>query len=156
KACLPNWLMPFWPRAGVPARETARAIRHPSDMARLVAPPRGRSTGGAGRKGTLLGLFFGLIFVAGGSQVAAPLGGRFTPSGLVRFTPLFVMIWWAWTGHTVFSTRFDSDDGIQRGLTLLQIFAVAAMAANAKDALDSRSSAGFAAAYAAVRLILVA
>jgi len=41
-------------------------------------------------------------------------------------------------------------------LTFLQIFAVAAMAANAKDALDSRSSAGFAAAYAAVRFVLVA
>src|SRR5207245_11803375 len=59
-------------------------------------------------------------------------------------------------GHTVFSTRFDTDDVIQRGLTLVQMFAVAAMAANAKDALDSRSSAGFAAAYAAVRFILVA
>jgi low temperature requirement protein LtrA len=44
---------------------------------------------------------------------------------------------------------------VQRGLTLLQMFAVAVMAANAKDALDSRSSAGFAAAYAAVRLVLV-
>jgi low temperature requirement protein LtrA len=74
---------------------------------------------------------------------------------LARFTPLFVLIWWAWTGHTVFSTRFDTDDVIQRGLTLLQMFAVAVMAANAKDALDSRSSAGFAAAYAAVRLVLV-
>ena len=41
-------------------------------------------------------------------------------------------------------------------LTLVQMFAVAAMAANAKDALDSRSSAGFAAAYAAVRFVLVA
>jgi hypothetical protein len=30
------------------------------------------------------------------------------------------------------------------------------MAANAKDALDSRSSAGFAAVYAAVRFVLVA
>ena len=40
--------------------------------------------------------------------------------------------------------RFDTDDVIQCGLTLVQIFAVAAMAANATDALDSRSSAGFA------------
>ena len=67
----------------------------------------------------------------------------------MRFAPLFVLIWWAWTGHTVFSTRFDTDDVVQRGLTLVQMFAVAVMAANAKDALDSRSSAGFAAAYAA-------
>ena len=58
--------------------------------------------------------------------------------------------------HTVFATRFDADDGVQRALTLVQMFAVAAMAANASDALDTRSSAGFAAAYAALRLVLVA
>src|SRR5262245_43392302 len=66
------------------------------------------------------------------------------------------MIWWAWTGHAVFSTRFDTDDVVQRVLTLAQMFAVAVMAANARDALHSRSSAGFTAAYAAVRLVLVA
>jgi low temperature requirement protein LtrA len=66
------------------------------------------------------------------------------------------MIWWVWLGHTTFATRFDTDDVFQRGLTLLQMFFVAVMAVNAKDALDSRDSAGFAAAYAAMRFILVA
>lgn len=116
-------------------------------MTRLIAPLRIRSTGEAGRKVTWLELFFDLIFVAAVAQVAAPLRDQYSIAGLVRFTPLFVLIWWAWTGHTVFSTRFDSDDVIQRGLTLVQMFAVAAMAANASDALDSRSSAGFAAAW---------
>src|SRR5262245_51326220 len=115
-----------------------------------------RANGEHGRKVTWLELFFDLVFVAAVSQVASPLHHDYSVHGLVRLVPLFALIWWAWTGHSVFSTRFDTDDGIQRGLTLLQMFAVAAMAANAKDALDSRSSAGFAAAYAAVRLILVA
>ena len=122
----------------------------------LAAPLQVRSTGEAGRKVTWLELFFDLIFVAAVAQVAAPLRDQYSVVGLVRFTPLFVLIWWAWTGHAVFSTRFDTDDVVQRGLTLVQMFAVATMAANAKDALDSRSSAGFAAAYAAVRFILVA
>ena len=122
----------------------------------MMTPLRIRSTGESGRKVTWLELFFDLIFVAAVAQVAAPLHHEYSLAGLFRFAPLFVLIWWAWTGHTVFSTRFDTDDVIQRGLTLLQMFAVAAMAANAKDALDSRSSAGFAAAYAAVRFILVA
>ena len=124
----------------------------------LVKPLRLRSIAAAeeARKVTWLELFFDLIFVAAVSQVAAPLRHEYSLAGLLRFTPLFVLTWWAWTGHTVFSTRFDSDDVVQRGLTLLQVFAVAAMAANAKDALDSRSSAGFAAAYAFVRFILVA
>jgi low temperature requirement protein LtrA len=122
---------------------------------RLVVPVRIRSTGEAGRKVTWLELFFDLIFVAAVAQVAEPLRHDYSIAELARFAPLFILIWWAWTGHTVFSTRFDTDDVVQRGLTFVQIFAVAAMAANAKDALDSRSSAGYAAAYAAVRLVLV-
>ncbi len=126
-------------------------------MTPLLAPLRLRSLGiDAGRRVTWLELFFDLIFVAAVGQVAEPLHTHYSLVGLVRFAPLFVLIWWAWTGHTVFSTRFDTDDVIQRALTLVQMFAVAVMAANAKDALDSRSSAGFAAAYAAVRFVLVA
>jgi low temperature requirement protein LtrA len=122
----------------------------------LIAPLRLRSTGDTHRKVTWLELFFDLIFVAAVAQVAEPLRDAYSAAGLLRFTPLFMLIWWAWTGHSVFSTRFDTDDGVQRALTLIQMFVVAVMAANAKDALDSRSSAGFAAAYAAVRLVLVA
>jgi low temperature requirement protein LtrA len=124
----------------------------------IVEPLRLRSIANASepRKVTWLELFFDLIFVAAVAQVAQPLRDHYAVIELFRFTPLFVLIWWAWTGHAVFSTRFDSDDVVQRGLTLMQMFAVAAMAANAKDALDSRSSAGFAAAYAGVRFVLVA
>lgn len=108
------------------------------------------------RRVSWLELFFDLVFAAAVAQVAAPLHDDYSTAGLLRFAFLFVLIWWAWTGHAVFSTRFGSDDGVQRALTLLQVFGVAVMAANAGDALDSRSSAGFAAAYAALRLILVA
>ncbi len=126
-------------------------------MKPLVAPLQLRSRGSEpGRRVTWLELFFDLIFVAAVSQVAEPLRDHYSLAGLVRFAPLFLLIWCAWTGHTAFSTRFDTDDVIQRGLTLVQMFAVAVMAANARDALDSQASAGFAAAYAAVRLVLVA
>ena len=124
-------------------------------MPSLIVPLQLR-TAERGRRVTWLELFFDLVFVAAVSQVAAPLHEHYTLEGLARLTPLFALIWWAWTGHTVFATRFDTDDAVQRGLTLLQMFAVAIMAANAKDALDSTSSAGFAAAYAVVRFILVA
>ena len=126
-------------------------------MKHFSAPLRLRSLGGdSSRKVTWLELFFDLVFVAAVAQVAAPLQTDYSLAGLIRFTPLFALTWWAWIGHTVFSTRFDSDDVVQRALTLAQMFAVAAMAANAKDALDTRSSAGFAAAYAIVRFLLVA
>lgn len=108
------------------------------------------------RKVTWLELFFDLIFVAAVAQVGEPLRDDYSLSGLVRFSVLFVLIWWAWLGNAVFATRFDTDDGLQRVLTLVQMFGVAAMAANASEALDSRSSAGFAAAYATLRFVLVA
>jgi low temperature requirement protein LtrA len=110
----------------------------------------------ASRKVTWLELFFDLAFVAAVAQVGTPLATEYSIDGLLRYGFLFLLIWWAWNGHSTFSTRFDPDDVVQRVLTLVQIFVVAVMAVNAKDALDSRSSAGFAAAYAVMRLLLVA
>lgn len=107
------------------------------------------------RKVTWLELFFDLVFVAAISQVGAPLGTEFTIAGLGRFAFLFVLIFWAWHGHTIYATRFDHDDVTHRALTLAQMFAAAVMAVNAKSALDSTDSAGFAAAYGGMRLVLV-
>jgi low temperature requirement protein LtrA len=123
----------------------------------IVRPIRLRSAEGAeaGRKVTWLELFFDLAFVAAVSQVGTPLTNDYSPAGLLRYSLLFFLIWWAWLGHTVYSTRFDTDDVVQRVLTLAQIFGVAVMAINADDALSSRSSAGFAAAYSGLRVILV-
>lgn len=123
----------------------------------LARPLRLRYTAGEpGRKVTWLELFFDLAFVAAVAQVGSPLAADYSVDGLLRYGFLFLLIWWAWSGHTTFATRFDTDDVVQRVLTLVQIFVVAVMAVNAKDALDSRSSAGFAAAYAVMRFLLVA
>jgi len=107
------------------------------------------------RRVTWLELFFDLIFVAAVSQVAVALATDFSVHGLSRFAFMFLLVWWAWLGHTMYSTRFDADDAVQRLMTLVQIFAAAAMAANAKESFDSRDSAGFGAAYATLRIVLV-
>jgi low temperature requirement protein LtrA len=122
----------------------------------LVHPVTLRSERGLeeGRRVTWLELFFDLVFVAAVAQAATHLRDDYSPAGLLRFALLFVLIWWAWLGHTTFSTRFDTDDAVQRGLTALQLFLVAVMAINATGALDSRDSAGFAAAYSLMRLVL--
>src|SRR6516164_600310 len=121
----------------------------------LVRTVRLWSHGHESRRASWLELFFDLIFVAAVAQVGVPLGDDYTVHGLVRYALMFLLIWWAWLGHTMYSTRFDTDDVVQRLLTLLQIFAAAAMAANAKAAFDSRDSAGFGAAYAVLRAVLV-
>src|SRR5262245_57597829 len=121
----------------------------------LSLPSAGAVNGAAGRRATWLELFFDLIFVAAVAQVGAPLRANYSFVALARYAFLFFLIWWAWLGHTLYSTRFDTDDPVQRTLTLVQMFTVAVMAANAGEALDSRSAAGFGAAYAAMRVVLV-
>jgi low temperature requirement protein LtrA len=107
------------------------------------------------RRVTWMELFFDLIFVAAVAQVGAALNKDYSWPGLLRYAFLFILIWSAWSGHTLYSTRFDTDDLLQRILTLVQCFIAAVMAANSQDALDSRSSAGFGAAYAGMRIVLV-
>jgi low temperature requirement protein LtrA len=107
------------------------------------------------RRASWLELFFDLIFVAAVSQVGVPLGEDYTIHGLARYSLMFLLIWWAWFGQTMYLTRFDADDVVHRLLTLVQIFAAAAMAANAKQDLADRDSAGFCAAYAVQRIVLV-
>jgi low temperature requirement protein LtrA len=121
----------------------------------FLKPPRLWNTETHGhRRVTWIELFFDLIFVAAMAEVGAPLAADYTAHGLLRFGFLFLLIWWAWLGHTFFATRFECDDLIQRLLVLVQCFIAAVMAVNADDALDSRSSAGFGAAYAGMRLLL--
>lgn len=107
------------------------------------------------RKVTWTELFFDVVFVAAVSQVGAPLATQFSFGEVGRFAFLLLLIWWAWHGYALYATRFDTDDGIERVATLLQMVAVIFMAANAEQGIDSESSAGFAAAYAVMRLILV-
>src|SRR5215470_4076646 len=107
------------------------------------------------RRVSWLELFFDLIFVAAVSQVSHPLGEDYSLHGIIRYSLMFLLIWWAWFGHTMYATRFEADDVVHRLLTLVQIFAAAAMAANAKQDLADRDSAGFGAAYAVQRIVLV-
>ncbi|MEP7363604.1 MAG: low temperature requirement protein A [Acidobacteriota bacterium] len=129
---------------------------HKLDIRQLIQPTRlwpGHPH--TSRRATWTELFFDLIFVAAVSEVGKPLSESYSLDGLLRYSFLFVLIWWAWSGHTLFTTRFHCDDLVQKLFTLVQSFIAAVMAANARDALDSRSSAGFGAAYACMRMVLV-
>jgi low temperature requirement protein LtrA len=101
-----------------------------------------------------LELFFDLVFVAAVGQVGHHPGDVGGPEGIVRHVFLLVLIWWAWHGYVGHATRFDPDTTRSRICTLLQMVAVVFMAANAEDTLDSLSTAGFVAAYGAMRLLL--
>jgi low temperature requirement protein LtrA len=106
------------------------------------------------RHATWLELFYDLVFVGAVSQLASNLNEDYSPLGVLKFSALFVPVWWAWAGHTFYLTRFDSDNVGRRFLTMIQIIAVASLAVHAPGALGNMS-AGFALSYAAVRFMLV-
>ena len=108
----------------------------------------------ADRRATWLELFFDLVFAAAVADIGSRLSSDYTVIGLGRFGFQFFLIWWAWTGHTFFSTRFDNDDPLHRILTLAQMFLAAVMAVNANATLASREAGGFVAAYGGIRLLL--
>ncbi len=125
-------------------------------MSLIRVPRLWPAQSGHSRRVTWMELFFDLIFAAAVAQVGTPLSMSYTPGGLGRYVLFLVLIWLAWSGHTLYCTRFDTDDLIQRLLVLVQSFIAAVMAANAKEALDSTASAGFGAAFAGMRIILAA
>jgi low temperature requirement protein LtrA len=124
---------------------------------KFFKPPRFRSgqEAEAERHVTWLELFYDLIFVAAVAQLARSLGDNYSWSGMLRFTVIFVPVWWAWIGHTFYLTRFDTEDVGHRLLTMAQMAAAASLAVHVPAALGA-TSAGFALSYAVVRFILVA
>jgi low temperature requirement protein LtrA len=121
-------------------------------------PPRlwvGATADDRPRRATWLELFYDLVFVVVVSQLGHKLSDDVTLGGFLGFAALFVPVWWAWIGTTFYANRFDSDDLVRRILMGLQMLAIAALAVNVHHGLSS-SSIGFAGAYVASRLMLVA
>lgn len=123
----------------------------------LIKPPTLRGDGLAERErhATWLELFYDLVFVAALSQLANGLNNDYTPTGFLKFTLIFIPVWWAWAGHTFYLSRFDAEDLGHRLLTMGQMTAVACLAVHVPVALNS-GSVGFALSYAVIRFILVA
>src|SRR5215217_6470498 len=70
------------------------------------------------RSSTWLELFFDLCFVVAVAALARGLHDDPTFWGILRFSGLFVPVWWAWMGYTWYATGFDNDDVLYR-VTLL-------------------------------------
>ena len=125
---------------------------------RWLEPPRLRTAPGADeaeRHVTWLELFYDLVFVVAVAQLAHELNDDdLSVGGLLAFAALFVPVWWAWVGATVYATRFDTDDAVHRALTLLAMLAVGALASNVHDGAGANAM-GFALAYVAVRAVLI-
>ena len=80
------------------------------------------------KRANWLELLFDLIFVFAVAKATHILmhahDGHIAFEQYVTFILVMTPIWWAWTGHTLFATRFDTEDTGQRILTLAQMLAV--------------------------------
>lgn len=103
---------------------------------------------------TWLELFFDLVFVASLIQLGNVLADDLTLAGAAQFVALFVLLWWNWSGTTVFVNRVAVDDWPHRLIVIGQMFAVASMAIHVPSAFDG--GIGFAVSYILARVALIA
>ncbi len=110
------------------------------------------------KRANWLELFFDLVFVfavAKATHVLAHLhDGHVAWSQYGVFLLIMIPVWWAWTGHTMFATRFDTEDTTQRFLTLSQMLAAVFLAAFINPDFDSNYH-GFLSSYVAIRALLI-
>ncbi|ASA20430.1 low temperature requirement protein A [Paenibacillus donghaensis] len=86
------------------------------------------------KKVTWLELFYDLLFVAAVSKATHVLlhveHGVITAEHLAKFMLIFIPIWWAWVGQSVYNNRFGEDSNKQRIFMILQLFFVLIMTAS--------------------------
>ena len=108
------------------------------------------------RHATALELFFDLVFVVALAQLSHELVLDHGAGGFARFAALFVPVYVAWQGFSIYADRFDTDDVLFRLAMFAAMLAIAAMAILIPDVSHGHRSAGFALSYVALRSIMLA
>ena len=129
-----------------------------TEARRWLDPPRLRTadeTAGE-RRASWLELFFDLVFVVAIAELAHQLELDHSAAGLLRFAALFVPVYVAWQGFSIYADRFDTDDVLFRLALFAGMLAVAALAVQIGDVAHGDGSAGFALAYIVLRSIMFA
>jgi low temperature requirement protein LtrA len=124
-------------------------------MRRLLRPPRLRTLENGERHASYLELFFDLVFVVAIAQLAHELVLDHSLEGFAVFGGLFLPVFIAWQGYTIYADRFDTDDLVFRAVILLGMLSILALAVQIPDVPHGRST-GFAIAYVVVRSLMIA
>ncbi len=130
-------------------------MTQPSPLRRLWQPPARYADRPADRRVTFLELFFDLVFVVVIAETAHRLAEHPSWSGVGWFVFLFYAVWSSWINGTLYYDLHSTNDVSVRVFTFAQMLAVAVMAVYVGD-VPGDGDAGFAAAYAINKLILVA
>ncbi|WP_139993311.1 low temperature requirement protein A [Paenibacillus paridis] len=93
------------------------------------------------KKVTWLELFYDLLFVAAISKATHILlhteHGTISFEHLSKFILIFIPIWWAWVGQSVYNNRYGRDLSTHRIFMILQLFFVLIMTASLNVDFDS-------------------
>ncbi|MEM7800469.1 MAG: low temperature requirement protein A [Chloroflexota bacterium] len=101
-----------------------------------------------------LELFYDLVYVATLIQVGNFLSDNLTLLGFGQFMVMMFVVWWAWTGETLYQNRFVVDDLLHRILVFIQIFGVAAIGLSVGQAFGELY-VQFTIGYVIVRSIMI-
>jgi low temperature requirement protein LtrA len=109
------------------------------------------------RHATWLELFFDLVFVFAVAELGHYLHGHLTLAGLAGFALLFLPVWRVWMAFSYHTDLFGADDPGDRVAAVATMFGVVVLGLTVYGALDDGGggSVAFAAAYSALRLLLV-
>jgi low temperature requirement protein LtrA len=122
----------------------------------LVRPPRLRTLEDDGeRHASWLELFFDVVFVVAIAQLAEELILDHSLHGFAVFAALFLPVFIAWQGFTIYADRFDTDDAVFRLAIFAAMLAIAALAVQVPDVAHGEST-GFVVAYVVLRSLMVA
>ena len=95
----------------------------------------------AAKKVTWLELFYDLLFVAAVSKASHVLlhveDGGLSLETLGKFVLIFIPIWWAWVGQTLFVNRYGEDTVPHRIFLIIQLFFVLIMTASLSVDFDA-------------------
>lgn len=119
-----------------------------------IRPPRLQTETEDERNATWLELFYDLVFVATVAILGTRLAADTSASGWFSYAAYFLLVWWLWASHTFYADRYDTDDLVYRFLAGTQMVAIAILAASVSTG-SAASTAVFAAAYAAARILLL-
>ena len=119
-------------------------------------PPRLRTEVPQGeRHATWLELFFDLVFVIAVAELAHLLHDDLSPRGLLVYAALFVPVWWQWIDFSYYGDQYDTDDLSYRLALLAAMLGVVILALTIPEVPHGGSTA-FAAAYVALRVLIIA
>jgi low temperature requirement protein LtrA len=124
------------------------------DPYRILRPPRLRSLDGGERHASYLELFFDLVFVVAVAQLAHELVLDHSLGGFGTFAGLYLPVFIAWQGFSVYADRFDTDDLVFRIVIFCGMLAILALAVEVPDVAHGES-AGFAIAYVVLRSLML-